>query len=599
MRSRVFSAAVMDLSAWFTLLVVIGLMAVLARELMPPALAMLAATMLLFLTGVINADEAFAGFSNEAPFVVAGLLVFARAVDAAGIMQPVVGALFSSVRTPRTLLSRLLFPVTGLSAFLNNTTLVAMTVPTLIDMSTRRGLAASRFLMPVSFAAVLGGVITAVGTSTNLTVSGLLAESGMKRLDLFELTPVGLPIALAGCALLVVIVPWLIPDRGTARDALAGTGRDFTVTMQVTPRGPIDGRRVEDAGLRHLQGVFLVEVDRSGSVTAPVGPDHVLEGGDVLTFVGRVDEIVDLHRLRGLESSENRQINALARGTHAFFEVVLGAAGELVGSTLKEAGFRARYGAAVIAIHRAGQRLDAKLGDVRLRFGDTLLVLADAGFRARWRDATDFLLVAPLSGIPPTQPRKVWPVLAIGAGFIGLTAFGILPILQASMLAALLILGTRVLTVRQARDAIDLNIVVLIAAAFGLGAAVKSSGLAVAGATLLTTVTGPLGPLGALAGIILATIIVTELLSNNAAAVLMFPLAVATAATLGVDPRPFIIGVTLSASLSFLSPIGYQTNMMVYALGGYRFADFTRVGAPLTGLCFVLQLVLVPLVFPF
>ncbi len=587
----------MELQAWFTLGVVVLLIAAMARELVPPAVAMVGASMLLFLLGIIDADAAFAGFSNEAPFVIAALLIVARAVDVAGVMQPVVAALFSGPSSPRVLLARLLFPLTGVSAFLNNTTLVAMSVPAVIEMAGRRRLAVSRFLMPVSFAAVLGGVITTVGTSTNLTVSGLLREADMEPLALFELTPVGLPIALAGCLLLILLAHLVLPDRGSARDDVSGSGRDFTVTMRVTPRGPLDGRDVERAGLRHLQGVFLVEIARATRTIAPVSPDEVLLGGDELTFVGRVDQVVDLQRIRGLESAAHRQIDALASGGLAFYEVVVGG-GELAGTTLRESGFRGRYDAAVLAIHRAGHRIDAKLGDVRMRLGDTLLVLADTEFRKRWRNRPDFLVIAPLGGTPPAKPRKALVVVAIGVGFIVATASGLLPILQASILAALLVLGTRTLTPRQARDAVDLNLVVLIAASFGLGAAVESTGLAAAGAELVTSVMEPIGPIGALAAVILATVVVTELLSNNAAAVLLFPVAVATAASLGADPRPFIIAVTLSASLSFLSPIGYQTNMLVYALGGYRFTDFARLGAPLTILCVVLQLVLIPLVFP-
>jgi di/tricarboxylate transporter len=587
----------MEPQAWITLGVVLALIVIMARELMRPAVAMFGATMLLFLIGIINAEEAFAGFSNEAPFVIAALLVLARAVDAAGVMQPIVDALFSRVRGARALLAGLLFPIVATSAFVNNTTLVAMTVPAVIEMSARRRLAASRFLMPISFAAVLGGVITTVGTSTNLTVSGLLTESGMEGLALFELTPVGLPIAVAGCLLVVLLGSWLVPDRGSARDHVEGAARDFTMTMRVTRGGALDGAGVEQAGLRHLQGVFLVEIARGTRNIAPVAPDQVLQGDDELTFVGRVDQIVDLQRLRGLESAENRQIEALAGGGHAFYEVVIGG-GDLAGATLRESGFRAHYGAAVLAIHRAGHRIDAKLGDVRLRFGDTLLVLADAGFRPRWRDGPDFLVIAPLLGVTPTNQRHAWVVVAIGLGFIGVTATGLLSILQASILAALLVLASRTLTVRQARDAIDLQLIVLIAAAFGLGAAVESSGLAEAGATLLTNVMGPLGAIGALLAVILATVVLTELMSNNAAAVLMFPVAIATAATLGADPRAFVVAVTLSASLSFLTPIGYQTNMLVYSLGGYRFADFARLGAPLTALCVVLQLVLIPMAFP-
>src|SRR5918999_575030 len=231
----------MEPQAWITLGVIVVLVVVMAGEVVRPSLAMFGAPMLLFLLGIITAEDAFSGFSNEAPFVIAALLVVARAVDAAGIMQPLVDALFSRVGSARALMARLLFPLAGTSAFVNNTTLVAMTVPAVIEMASRRRLAASRFLMPVSFAAVLGGVITTVGTSTNLTVSGLLTQADMPPLALFELTPVGLPIAAAGCLLLVILASALLPDRGTARDVVEGTGRDFTVTMRVASGGGLDG----------------------------------------------------------------------------------------------------------------------------------------------------------------------------------------------------------------------------------------------------------------------------------------------------------------------------------------------------------------------
>jgi di/tricarboxylate transporter len=278
--------------------------------------------------------------------------------------------------------------------------------------------------------------------------------------------------------------------------------------------------------------------------------------------------------------------------------VVVGAGGDLVGQTLKQVDFRARYDAAVIAIHRAGQRINAKLGDVPLRVGDTLLVLADPAFRARWRDRPDFLVIAPLSGISPRQPRRAWLVGAVGLGFVVATGSGLVPILQASIAAALIVVGTRVLTLRQARDAVDLNIVVLIAAAFGLGSAVASSGLAEAVAGGLVGIMSPLGPIGALAAIMLATIVLTELVSHNAAAALMFPIGLATAATLGAEARPFVIAIMMGASLSFLTPLGYQTNLMVYGLGGYRFSDFSRLGVPLNLVTILLSLILIPIVFP-
>jgi di/tricarboxylate transporter len=588
----------MSPEAWITLGTIVVLVIVLARELIPPAVAVLAATIALLLTGVIESDAAFSGFSNEAPIIVAALLILARAADVTGIVGP---ALERFLGTPqggmRWALPRLVFPVAGLSAFLNNTTLVAMMVPAVLDACRRRGLSPSRFLIPISFAAVLGGVMTTIGTSTNLTVSGLLRQSGMEPLALFELTPVGLPIALAGCTVVVLLAGRLLPDRHPAvGDIGPDAPRSFTVSMRVQPRGPIHRRRVDEAGLRHLRGVFLVEIARGDRYIAPVAPDEVLQADDVLTFVGRVDDVVDLHRIRGLVSTEARQIDQLAGGAQAFYEVVIG--GELVNATLQEVGFRGRYGAAVLAVHRAGQRIDAKLGEVRLHLGDTLLVLADTGFRDRYRDRRDFLLIAPLHGIPPTGARKAGRVLLIGAAFLVAAGSGLLPILHAALLAAMAIVASRALTVHQARDAVDLNIVVLIAAAFGLGAAVETSGLGTILADLIVNVMMPLGSIGTLAAVLVATMLLTELVSNNAAAVLLFPVAVATAAATGSDPRPFVIAVTMGASLSFLTPIGYQTNLMVYALGGYRFGDFARLGAPLNLVVVTLAIILIPLVFP-
>jgi di/tricarboxylate transporter len=588
----------LSIEAWVTLAVIVGLVIALASGRVPASVSMLVATCALLFLGVIGPAEAFAGFANEAPIIIASLLVFARAVELSGVVQPVVSALLGSETRSSPLLARLLFPITAMSGFLNNTTVVAVTIPAILDSTTRQRVSPSRLLMPVSYAAVLGGVVTTIGTSTNLTVSGLLTSAGQAPLSLFELTPVGLPIAAVGCLLLVLTARRLLPERGSMRQAIEA-GRDYMVVMRIVQGGPIDGLSVGQAGLRHLEGVFLVQIERDGRQIAPVAPEDLLEGNDLLTFAGRVDQIVDLHRMRGLESAERRHFDALTGSQHAFFEVVVGEALAAGNPTLAEVGFRGRYGGAVVAIHRAGQRIDAKLGEVGLRLGDTLVVLADLGFHERWRDSRDFLLIAPLRGVPPTQPRKLGRVVAIGVGFVVLTGLGIVPLLHGALAAALLVVGMRVITIQQAREAIDLNIVILVAAAFGMGAAVESSGLGAAVASVLVGAFEPLGLIGILAGILLATMALTELISNNAAAVLMFPIALAAAATTGSDPRPFVVALTLGASLSFLSPIGYQTNLMVYGVGGYRFTDFTRLGLPLTFACFVLTLILVPLVFPF
>lgn len=588
----------MTLDAWITVLVVIGVIVVLSRELFAPAVVVLSGVIALLLLGVIDGPTAFSGFSNEAPIIVGSLLVLARAVDISGILEPIVAALFGRA-SGRGILARLLFPITIFSGFLNNTTLVAMSVGPVMELAGRRHLPVSRFLIPLSYAAVLGGVTTAIGTSTNLTVSGLLGEAGMRPLGIFELTAVGLPVALVGTTVLVLFGDRLLPDRGITKRTLDERVREFSVAMRVQPGGPLDGVSVEAGGLRQLRGVFLVQLERGERVIAPIAPEEVLLGGDVLRFVGRVGDIVDLQRQRGLSSTEDDQLAQLGGNGHAFYEVVVGLESALNGTTLKEIGFRGRYRAAVVAIHRAGQRLEGKMGDIELHMGDTLLVLADGGFRNRWRDSRDFLVVAPLGGIPPTQPRKALYVSLVVAAFVLLSAFEIVPLLQASLLVVGALVVGRVLTVRQARNALDLDILILIASAFGLGAAVQISGLGEVIASGLLAGLGPLGPLGALAGILIVTMALTETISNNAAAALMFPIAVSTAGQIGADPRPFVIAVTFGASLSFLTPIGYQTNLMVYNLGGYRFLDYTRAGLPLNLVTIAVSLALIPVVFPF
>jgi di/tricarboxylate transporter len=431
-----------------------------------------------------------------------------------------------------------------------------------------------------------------------VTISGLLVKQGLPALSLFEITPVGLPVALVGALIVIVLAPRMLPDRADTRPAYVVGGRDFTVSMRVVDGGPLDGTTVEDGGLRSLRGVFLVDIERNAGQISPVPPTERLRPGDLLTFVGRVDDIVDLQRTRGLVSAEAKQLDRLGSSSQVFYEVVVGTS-DLLGRTLKDVGFRGRYGAGVVAIHRQGRPLDAKLGEIRLHLGDTLLVIADRDFRERWRDSRDFLVISPLAGIPPKAGAKAPLVAVIGVSFVVLTGLGVLPLLNGALLTALALVATRAIDAGQARRAIDLNLVVLIAASFGLGAAVQSSGLAHVVADVLLSVFSPFGPIGALAGILLATIALTEVISHNAAAVLLFPVALATAASLGLQPLPFVLAVLFGASLSFLTPVGYQTNLMVYSLGNYKFLDFPRLGLPLIVGVATVVLVLVPIVFPF
>jgi di/tricarboxylate transporter len=574
----------MEWQAWLTLAVVVAMFVAMVRGWAHPAAAIVSAVVVLLAAGVIDERQAFAGFSNAAPITVAALYVLARAVEDTGALRPLVRSALSSTGGLRTNLMRLCFPAAAASAFLNNTPIVAMLIPPVSEMAEARKEPPSRYLMALSFAVILGGVVTTIGTSTNLVVSGLLQQSGREPFGLFEISHVGLPLAVVGILVLAVMAPRVLPDRQSPRRSLAAAERDFVVRMIVEAGGPVAGRTVESAGLRHLAGVFLVEIERNGEPITPVAPTTILHGDDHLLFVGQARVVADLSNLAGLRSAETPHLEALGAPESRLIEAVVGAGSPLLGRTPKEIGFRNRYDAAIVGIHREGQPVVAKLGEVKLRLGDTLLLLADAGFRERWRDRPDFIVIQALDGgeEAPVLSRKAIFVGLVTAAVVLVAGSGLLPILHASLIAAILLVASRTLSAQAARDSIEIEVLIVIAASFGLGAAIEKSGLAtVLGGGIVDVFSG-LGWRGVLLGIVLATVVLTEFISNNAAAALMFPIAMATAQGVGAEPRAFAIAVAVSASLSFLTPIGYQTNTMVYGPAGYRFGDYWRLGAPLT-----------------
>jgi di/tricarboxylate transporter len=608
--------------AWLTLAVVVVTVLAMIRDWVSPAVAVFGADVVLLVAGVTTAQQAFSGFSNPAPITVAALFVVARAVEKTGALQPLVRGVLgasdadvgddgdggdpgeSGPPTPRTngdrrRLSRLLLPTAASSAVLNNTPVVAMLAPQVADWAQKRGRSASRYLMPLSFATILGGTLTLVGTSTNLVVAGLMQETGLEPLGMFELTRVGLPIAVVGIVLILVLAPRLVPERRPPRRQFEEDVREYVIQQRVAPGGPLDGLTVDDAKLRHLEGVFLAEIEREGEKVAPVAPSTVLHSDDRLIFVGRVDMVRDLQQIPGLLPEEQKHAEAFSDSSHTFFEAVVSPASSLVGQTLKDVDFRSQYQAAVMAIHRAGERVNAKLGEVSLKEGDTLLVLSDPGFGDRWRHRSEFLLVSYLGGSPPPPARQAYFVGAVMLGVVFVAGLFGVPILHTALVGSILLVVGGAITPAEARDSLELDTLVVIAASFGVGAAIQASGLGAAVGHLVVAGFAGAGPIGVLLGLTIATLLLTELITNNAAAVLLFPVALAAAAELGVDPRPFLIALTVAASASFLTPIGYQTNTMVYGLGGYRFTDYARLGTPLTLVVILTILVAVPLFWPF
>jgi di/tricarboxylate transporter len=582
----------MTTDAWITLGVLIVTFGVLAFDRLPAAAAMGAAVGVLLLTDVIDQGEALSGLSSSAPVTIAALYVLAGAATVTGALSPLIDRVLDgspgrsggadAAQGSRARLARLSGTTGALSAVLPNTPLVALAAPRVVTWCRRSGVSASPYLMPLSYAAVFGGVVTVIGTSTNLVVSDLLVAQGGDPLGVFEITGVGLPVAVVGVGVLVLTAPRLLRHRHGAGADVAVASQPYTIALRVDPDGPLVGQTVDAAGLRHLSGVFLAGVERAGGIV-PARPGTVLGAGDVCYFAGDVIDVVDLLEIRGLSSAEDAHlVGARDQPDAGLFEAVVSERSELAGSTLRDAGFRARYDAAVLAIRRHDDDLPGKLGTVVLRPGDVLLILATPEFERQWRGHGDFSVIASLDAPPPVRRNRSAAVVIALVAMIVATVTNLLDLMEASLLAAAVLIATKVISATEARRAVNLNVVLTIAMSVSLGTAVSVSGLAAEIATVLGELGDPFGDIGRVVAVLVATMLLTELLSNNAAAALMVPVATATAIEANLDPRSFAIVVLIGASCSFLSPIGYQTNLMVYGLGGYKFRDFTLVGAPLT-----------------
>jgi di/tricarboxylate transporter len=596
----------MGLEAVITILMVVAVLATLACTRISPDAVLLGAVAGLTLVpipsesgwtvGVLSAGDALSGFGNTGLLTVAVLFVVVTGLRETGAIDLVGSGLLGRPKTVRGAIGRLFVPVCGLSAFLNNTPVVAILIPAVSDLARRISTSPSKLLIPLSYAAILGGTCSLIGTSTNLLVAGFVSEqTDLPPLSIFSITWVGLPCALVGGLYLILIGPRLLPDRRGSAAALADP-REFTAEMVVPAGSPLHGLSIEEAALRQLPEVFVAEIERNGELIR-VTPDTRLLSGDRLVFVGAVEAIRDLQQLRGLSEidAQSQKINS-PRHRRQMFEAVVPTNAPITGKTIRESRFRHLFDAAVLAVARQGQRVPGRLGDIKLRPGDTLLLESDRDFDHRHR--REFLLVRPVEDSIVRRHDRAWLSIGITLLMVVAAATGTISMLQAALAAAIAMVLTRCCSVTTARDGVNWSLLIAIGAAIGLGKALDASGAATSIGDAMVRLAGS-NPFVALAAIYLLTTVLTEIVTNNAAAAVAFPLAQATASALGVDLMPFVITIMMAASASFSSPLGYQTNLMVMGPGGYRFGDFLRIGLPLNLLVGVGTVILAPMVFPF
>ena len=542
--------------------------------------------------------DAVIGFGNEGLITIAFLFAVVAGLELTGGTELATGWLLKRARTLAGAQLLLLSPVAVLSAFLNNTPVVAALLPVVNDLSKRVGTSPSQLLLPLSYMAILGGMCTLIGTSTNLLVQGLVIEQGMVPLGFFAPAAVGIPVTLLGLGYILIASRWLLPNRRPAVSS-KDDPRQYTVEMVVTSGGALVGQTIEAAGLRHLPGLYLAEIEREDERLTAVSPTERLCAGDVLVLVGMLESVVDLQKIRGLSPPDDQARKLGMPAWHRrLVEAVVSSRCQLLGQTIREGRFRTHYGAAVIAVARGDRRLPGKLGDVRLEVGDVLLLEASPTFLEQRAQSHEFFLVSNVPGGAVRRPERAWLALAILVTMVLAATLTPLSILTAALLACIAMIVMCCCTADEARQSIDWSVLIVIGAALGIGKALEQSGAAQAIAGGLLTLAGG-NPLLSLAAIYLATMLCTEMITNNAAAVLMFSIAWKTSLALGVSPLPFVMAVMIAASASFSTPFGYQTNLMVYGLGGYRMTDYLRFGLPLNFLVFVASLMIIPRVWPF
>jgi di/tricarboxylate transporter len=555
-----------------------------------------------------EAAKLLAVFANPAPITVAAMFVLSNALERTGALTRALTAMEDvSGLGPRGLLLVMMLATAVVSAFINNTPVVVVGLPIAIHLANRAGVSASMFLIPLSYAAIFGGTCTLVGTSTNILASGLVADAGLEPFGMFETGLVGLPLLLIGTAFVVFAAPKLLPHRKTlAQDISEGGISEYVVEAAVAPASLAVGKTLVEAGLGPRTGVRVLEVLRGKQPLFESLDSLRLRGGDRLVIAAAPGAVADVLarqdiRLDVEDTDSGRKI--IAHEGH-LAEAIVGPLSELAGRSLRELNFRQRFGLIVLAIHRRGTNLSRGFENVALQPGDTLLLLGEEA-STRQLKATNELLLLDRPRVETSGQRARTPVvLGTLAAVIAAASLEILPIAVAAVVGCIFLMVIGAMKPRQAYASVDWGLLFLIYSTLGLGVAMESTGTAqfVAGnlASLATDfVPHAWKPLLLLAVVFILTSTITEMLSNNATVVLMMPIALGLAAELGLDPRPFAIAITIAASASFATPIGYQTNTYVYSAGGYRFADFMRIGVPLNLVYFIGAMLIIPWVWPF
>ena len=591
----------MDFNQIVVCLLLVLVFVAFVKEWFSPDLVAMGAFVLLIGIGILDEKSALSVFSNPAPIIVSCMFVLSAALERTGTIEAL-GEWFEKLAGKKELrvLLVLMLIVAVLSAFVNNTPVVVVFMPIVLALARKHDLVASRFLIPLSYAAIVGGTCTIIGTSTNLVASGIAKESGLEEFGMFEVSKLGIVFVIVTFIYMLVIGRKLLPDRVTLSTLFdSNEGKEFLTSVIISDDSELIGKKISETSLSKIRNFRVLEVSRSGKkIISPV-KEITFSSGDKLLVKSRIEGVVDAGGNAGVELGieGGLGLQELQTESAVLIEGVIGPGSSLLGRSIKELNFRERYDVIILALHRRGVNLRDNFENVRLAFGDTILVEGSPDKITALSQERDFINLSQ-SNCRPLRRSKV--PFAVGALllFMLLAAFKVAPLIVLALGAALLTLFSKCLEPSEAYDAIDWKVIFMIFGMLGLGTALQKVEVIQMLADSLTGWAMILTNIYVLVALIyLVTAILTELISNNAVAALLTPVAISVAQAMDLDPRPLVVAVMFAASASFSTPIGYQTNTYIYGAGGYKFTDFTRVGIPLTIILWVISIFFIPLMW--
>jgi di/tricarboxylate transporter len=588
----------MPLEALLVLAILVGAVALFISEKYPIDFVALLVLGVLLLFGLVTPAEGISGFSNPATVTVAAMFILSAGLQKTGATAVVGQLMVRFGKSYFTALVVIMGTITVISAFVNNTAAVAVFIPLVMVVANRRKIAASRLLIPLSYASQFGGVCTLVGTSTNLLVSSISDEAGYGAFSMFEFSRMGLILFVTGVLFFLLFGRWLLPERKAQELAVTYQLGEYITELRVAENSPLVGKSVLESRLGQDHDVTVLRLLHvTKAVWAPLR--QPVMGGDVLLVRGKVDELMRLRDSAKLELNVDFKLRdeTLQSEDLRLVQALVAPGADLIENTLKDLDFRNRYKALVLAIQRRGEPIRDKLNSVSLRLGDALLIQAHESQIRELRKDKNFIVLDEVPGV--ALRHKAPLVLGILAAVVGLAAVGVLPILVTAILGCLAMVLSRCLRLEEAYHAINWQVIFLLGGILPLGIAMQKSGAAGLIAGRAVGMVGDMGPIAVLAVVYLMTSVMTDTMSNNAAAVLLAPIAISTAEQIGVDPRPFLMAITFAASTGFSTPVGYQTNTMIYNAGGYKYTDFLRTGVPLSILFWIMSVIFIPRLWSF